>query len=102
MTQPITPAEAAKKRGIPDFVIEVFNTLIEEAFNGRIAVVKQDIAVNRIMAHAEAQGFHRQDIFDKGWLDVEGRFCDAGWEVEYDRPGYNEPGEAVFRFSVSS
>lgn len=39
------------------------------------------------------------EVFKKGWLNVEYLFRAAGWEVQYDKPGYNETYEAYFTFS---
>ena len=33
-----------------------------------------------------------------GWLDVEGIYRKAGWDVEYDSPGYCEDYPATFKF----
>jgi hypothetical protein len=32
-------------------------------------------------------------------MDVEDVYQKAGWEVEFDKPGYNEDYEANFKFS---
>lgn len=41
----------------------------------------------------------RQFIFDKHWLDIEDTYRKAGWNVEYDKPGYCENYDAYFVFS---
>ena len=38
------------------------------------------------------------DIFANSWLDVEDIYRNAGWDVEYDKPGYCENYEAHFVF----
>jgi len=38
-------------------------------------------------------------IFENGWLDVEPIYREVGWNVEYDKPGYNETYEASFKFT---
>lgn len=98
MVEPIKPSEvsAARETSIPDAVIEAFNELIVENARGRWATVMQKAVVDRIV---EKTGCTRDEIFKKGWLDVEDVFRRAGWTVDYDKPGYNESYEANFRFS---
>ncbi len=37
-------------------------------------------------------------IYERGWLNVEPIFEEAGWEVHYDKPSFNESGDARFEF----
>ncbi len=37
-------------------------------------------------------------VCDNHWLDVEDVYREAGWVVEYDKPGYCESYEATFTF----
>lgn len=46
MVKPIRPEEVTRE--IPDSVVEVFNTLIKEDWNGTEATVKQDRLVEMI------------------------------------------------------
>ncbi|MFZ5424563.1 MAG: hypothetical protein ACOZAO_02065 [Patescibacteria group bacterium] len=96
-TKPITPSGVgkAKSASLPDVVIEVFNELIAQNFYGGSASVKQKDAVAMLVA----KGLDRNEIFKKGWLDVEEVYRKAGWKVYYDKPGYNESYDAYFRFS---
>ncbi|HTE57136.1 MAG TPA: hypothetical protein VK694_00170 [Verrucomicrobiae bacterium] len=92
--EPIRPEEAAEAFHVPDEVIGVFNDLITEGcVNGHVTVMQKDV-VKRLVD----MGVSRKDIFDKGWLNVEQLFEGAGWEVGYDRPGYNESYEPSFTF----
>lgn len=99
MTKPITFDEASAQRmeDIPDAVVEVFNILIKENLRGSMAVVLQRDAVSRILAAVPT--VERGEIFDRGWLDVEPLFRQAGWGVVFDKPGYNETYEASFKFT---
>lgn len=92
MTKPITPdvVTARKMDAIPDEVIEVFNALIAEHWDGERSVVKQDDVFRCIKAK-----FNRCEM---QWLDVEPIYGEAGWAVEYEKPGFNETGEAFFTF----
>ncbi len=96
--KPIKPNEVAKEKvsSIPDEVLEAFNELITENYSNGRATVMQDAVVDRIRAK---MGDKAKDMFKKGWLDVEGVYEKAGWDVTYDKPGYNENYEANFRFA---
>ena len=95
--KPIRPDEVpTTNQLIPSTVIEVFNELIATRFdpeNGR-AIVKQ----NDVLALLYSRDYSREEIFKNNWLDVEGLYRAEGWEVEYDKPGYNEDYGAFFVF----
>lgn len=95
--RPITPDEVAgsKNTVFPAAVFEAFNELITQKFSGGSAVIKQDEVAALI---AKKTRVKRQTIFDKGWLNVEEAYRAAGWDVSYDKPGYNESGPATFTF----
>ena len=99
MSGPISPGDVAgrKTSSIPEQVFEAFNTLIVKRWSGNSAVVRQDEAVKAIMALMPV--VTRSDVFTESWLDVEAAYRRAGWNVEYDKPGYNESYEATFTFS---
>lgn len=94
---PITPEEVDDQQitSIPDEVITIFNEMIVENWRGSYAHVDQNAVVNRI---AERMMVSRSHIFDRGWLDVEQLFRNAGWKVMYDKPGYCESYDAYFEF----
>lgn len=99
MDRPIRPDEAAahKKETIPSVVIEVFNDLICENYrNGYVTILQNEVVKRLVDA-----GLDRTCIFDRGWLDIEGMFRAAGWQVMYDKPGYNESYEAKWVFQKS-
>lgn len=95
--KPITPAEAIKKTVIefPDAVLEAFNEAITSKLYKGTATVKQD----DVVALMVKKGLKREDIFSNHWLDVENTFRKAGWNVVYDRPGYNETYPATYTFT---
>ena len=99
MISPITPQDVAQNKlnVIPEYVIQAFNDTITAAWDGNTAIVKQVDVVAAIMATEQVTD--RQTIFNKHWLDVEPLYREAGWRVVYDRPAYNETGEATFTFS---
>ena len=96
MSKPITPDEvaSAKRAHIPDAVFDAFNAEIAAAFTAGSATVKQDKVVQRLIDG----GMERREIFDKGYLNVEEVYRDAGWNVTYDKPAYNESYSAFFVF----
>jgi len=98
--KPIRPSEVQNRKNetIPDVVIEAFNELIVKGLNasGTHSTVKQSEAVALI--HSKDSTLSGT-LVDNGWLDVEDLYRCAGWEVEYDKPGYNESYPATFKFS---
>lgn len=96
-TKPVTPNDVVtiKKSLIPDEAIESFNELIAENFLDGHSQFTQ----KKVVARMVKKGLSTNDIYNKGWLDVEDIFRKAGWKVEYDKPGYNEDYEATFSFS---
>lgn len=103
--KPITPAEVpdAKAATFPDEVLQAFNELIAENYRDGQSVVLQDAVVDRIVAKLNAnlgvKPHQRQEVFTRGWLDVEEVYRKAGWIVEYDKLAYNEEYLASFTFT---
>lgn len=98
MATPIKPSQvqSAKNAKIPDAVIDAFNQLIIENWDGSSATIKQSQAVSRIL---ETMKIPRHKIFNDNLLDVESLFRKAGWIVDFDRPGYNETYEGFWVFA---
>lgn len=99
MTKPITPGEVSKKKAadMPDQVIEAFNELIAKHWDGKASSFKQTEIVDLIVSRMEVR---RGAVFDNGWLNVEELYEKAGWEVDYDQPGWaDEHYEPVFTFT---
>lgn len=97
MTTPITPDMiiADRKKNIPDKVIEIFNEEIQKEWNGHSAVIVQNDIVKRLVQETD---FTSDEIFHKGYFDIEDIFIKAGREVEYDKPSYHESYAATFIF----
>lgn len=98
--RPIRPNEidSEKIKTFPDAVFEAFNELIVRDFVNGSARVKHYEVVELMMK----KGLNRDEIFGRGWLDIEDVYHKAGWRVEYDRPGYNETYPATFTFERRS
>lgn len=95
--KPIKPSEIAEGKAsvIPDYVFDVFNREISKAYADGRSVVVQNAVVDALVK----RGHDRNAVFNCGWLNVEESYRAAGWDVEYDKPGYNESGEAKFTFT---
>ena len=97
MVEPISPSDV--KKIIPDFVIEAVNQLIMEKWDGYEAVILQDDILDIISSDdLDNDKPSRQEVFDKRWLDFEDLYREKGWDVEYDKPAYNEFYKARFIF----
>lgn len=96
--RPIRPEEIVQVKEFPPFVYLAFNTLVAKHWSGKQAVVKQDEVVNLIVELAP-EGTTRHQVFEEKWLDIEEVYGEAGFEVEYDKPGYSEDYEATFTFT---
>lgn len=98
--QPIKPSDvgAEKVRVYPDAVIEAFNELIAENYvNGRSVLHK-----NKVVERMLSKGLSKGEIYENGWLNVEEVYRGADWNVEYDKPGFDESYEPTFTFTRKS
>lgn len=96
MLKPITPEEAKLAHAeIPPSVIQAFNELIVANLNQGQSVVYQKDVVDKLKRNS----FFPGDKFDYNCLNVEEIYREAGWDVEYDKPGYSETYPARFTFS---
>jgi len=98
MTSPIRPEEAPGRKlaQIPDGVIDVFNYLIVMNLSGNCATFTQADVVSLLVARGIIHS--EQQAFDYHLLDVEPVYREIGWEVTYDKPGWNESYPATFTF----
>jgi len=94
--RPITPLQATEdyEKDLPNEVVEAFNELIRERYDGSQAIIYQEEVINRM----SAKGLSRAEVFTRGWLNVENMYRKVGWKVSYDKPGFNENYNAFFRF----
>lgn len=94
--KPISPDDVIVP-DIPDFVIDIVNRLIRQNYQSRrkCSVIEQREIVKEIKVLINIYGLE----FDIKWLDFEELYRNAGWNVEYDKPGYNESYEATFKFT---
>lgn len=100
MIKPITPNDLPIVE-IPDEVISAFNTMIIKEWNGFEARVKQKDVVIEILANFEKSSkkvIAVENVFKNRYLDVEEIYRKQGWNVEYDKPAYNETYDAWYHF----
>lgn len=101
---PLTPAEveSTNKTHLPDFVIEAVNELLIRHYsNHSTTILYQDDLVELVkvkMQALEALG-GAEKKFDNSWLDIERTYGVYGWNVVYEKPGYNETGRSFFKFT---
>ena len=95
--KPITPNEVAsqKLKTMPEGVLAAFNELIASKYTDGISVVTQDDVIKLIFLKTD---INRAEVFKEGYLNVEEIYREAGWKVEYDKPGYNESYSPFFTF----
>ena len=112
MAKPISPDEVNiwKAEILPEEVITAFNNIIAKNWDGIFSRFKQDEVIDEIVRLAPKDlpvegcyewhsGKSKSYILDNHWLDVEGIYREEGWDVTYDKPGYNESYESFFKFS---
>lgn len=102
MIKPVSPDEVVtlKARLLPDYVIEGVNECIAENYLGGKAHFTQNDVIAKILSKAAVAGIGitRQQLFGNKYLDFEDIYRQNGWQVEYDKPAYNESYEANFTF----
>jgi hypothetical protein len=79
--KPISPETCFPK--IPDHIIEIFNSMIEENLdaNGKSILLLKDV---------KARILNSGKPFESKWLNVEAFYKNAGWKVNYERPCYGD------------
>lgn len=101
MVKPITPKQvrANAETAIPTEVIRVWNDMITAKFrDGQAKIIQNDI----VASLSTLMDVPRQQVFDNGWIEIEDLYEKAGWDVTYDKPGYNESYAAFFLFEAKS
>lgn len=98
--EPFTPEQAKtekRNRLHPKMINAVNELLAEEYREGGTITIAQEKIIKRFLS--KVPGMTRKIIFDEKHLDIEPAFEKAGWDVFYDKPGYNESGNSYFKFS---
>lgn len=109
LTSPISFEEFDRlykeKCEIPGFIYEAVNQLLLNNWDGDKAVFKQSEIIKTIKSvsipeeyqNIPYEEFHNM-IFHYRWLDIEESYREKGWDVKYDKPGYNEDYAPFFTF----
>ena len=101
--KPITPEELSTyqlEEFIPDFVIQGVNNAIKKySFGEKKFDIKQSLIIDEIMK-VSSEGFQKNELFEKHYLDFEQLFRKHGWVICYDKPAYNESYQAFFTFTI--
>jgi hypothetical protein len=89
--KPIAPETCSPK--IPDHIIEIFNSMIEENLNAnqKSILLLKDVK-DRILNSGKP--------FNSKWLDVEDSYRRIGWKVRFEKPCYGDSDfDAYYEFS---
>ena len=101
--KPISPEKVEQIRihEMPEAIVQATNELIVRSWNGSSATLKVKEIVDQYfrVSGEEDTAKTRKQLFDKHYLDIEPAYREAGWKVEFDKPGYNESYDAYFVFS---
>jgi len=104
--KPITPAQvqiqSGKLKSIPNEVFNAFNRLIVQHWNGYDSTFTQSDVVKQIIIDG---GPKEEVLLANHFLDVEPFFQQVGWNVVYDKPGFDESGfnesyTSTFKFTI--
>lgn len=96
----LTPEDAKQEKltSIPDFVYQAFNNLLVRNYDAYSITISQNEVIQEILRLCYLEDVTKETIFKNRWLDVEEEYRKNGWEVNYDKPGFNESGSAFFVF----
>lgn len=78
--KPLTPKEAIelKRQNTPRAVFDAFNQLLSQGKSGNSKIVFSD---KQVVALMEQKGLSPQEIYNRGWLNIEDLYEEAGWNV---------------------
>jgi hypothetical protein len=98
MPGPIKPTEVQNQKdvNIPEEVFNIFNDLITLHWNGISASVPQSEIIARLTVDYDIS---RQEVFNRGYLEIEFAYRRVGWKVRYEKPDPNDSWGAYFVFS---
>lgn len=114
MSKPISPSDIPSYKAVsfPNYVFDAFNELIAINFSDGTADILQKDVVALMLQKANVgidpdesfggynAGLTKGQILSLGYLNVEEVYRAQGWKVSYDKPGYNESYDALFRFTA--
>ena len=98
--KPLSPLEVKQKaiESIPSEMVQAVNELlIENASRSSITLKQKDIEA-RFNKLSNGK-YNHVDIYDKGWMDIEPIFRNAGWKVRYESPDRDQSFDEFFTFT---
>ena len=100
MAKVYSPEDVLKKRveTIPDYVIDAFNDLLTENYQEDETIIEQEDIIRKILEYSTDDELTRETIFKKHYLDIENLYRNNGWEVDYEKPAFDELFEPFFIF----
>lgn len=95
--KPISPNEVqeVKNSKIPEGIIKIFNDLITKEWNGYMA----SFTLKEATKACEDAGIDMKEVYSNRWLDIEPLYRSLGWNVKWDKPGYNESYDSYWEFT---
>lgn len=98
--KPLTPEEVASQKEHqihPQIIASINELLVTHYIPGTITIKQQEILDLFLGRTSEDWTLNR--VFKEKQLNIESVYKKYGWKVEYDKPGFNESGEAFFKFT---
>lgn len=96
--KPITPQEAVSSRILHPDIIDIVNTLLRSKINRGFAKITQEEILSQFRGRHPDMDIDQ--FIKQGGLDIEETYEQNGWQVNYDKPGYNESYKAFFEFKA--
>ena len=97
--EPISPKDVVsyKEKVTPSIIIKTFNEVIAKAWNGSQAIIYPQEILTLIQPFLSNEEL--EDLNLGGVITI---YKEKGWDIEVDRPGYNENYRTKYTFSKSS
>lgn len=105
-------AQEASIKELRPSIVKAVNSLLAKNLNRKRAIITQDEIIARAIEISTDMWVQdgrpnwyspltREQIFAEKMLDIEEAYRAAGWDVEYDKPAYDENYTAYFKFEWS-
>lgn len=100
IVKPVSPDQLANQdeHDIHPSMIRAINILLSRFDGYSLNLTQREIVEKFLNLEPNMK---RSDVFDNNYLDFIGIYRRAGWDIVYDRPGYNESYEPNYTFKKS-
>ena len=105
MIKPFTPEDVRKHKifVLPQELLQSINELMSERYKPGGFNIKAEEIIERakfIHSASSSNPFTTvgDDWYDKGYMDFESAYQEAGWKVKYNQPSYDENFSSYYRF----